>query len=126
MFLKGDKTTKGEINEYEGVDIEWIRGKRAVMTIFRDGEEVEEVAMYELKTREEMHKLMVEKGFHKKTAAQQFEDVKVEQREKQIEQVEKGSPVGNSLFGLYFVALGSVLGKSNAGDVSALGFAVKF
>ncbi len=111
MFLKGDRTNKGEVTDYEGVDIEWIRGRKAVMTIFKDGAEVEDVALYDLKTREEMHKLMVEKGFQKKTAGQKMEEIQVEQREKQIQQVEKGSPAGTSVMGLYFVVLASVFGE---------------
>jgi hypothetical protein len=111
MFLKGDKRTKGEVSEYEGIDIEWIRGKRAIMTIFKDGEREEEVALYELRTREEMHKLMVEKGFQKKTAEQKVAATIVEHREKQMQQIENGSLAENSTFGLYFVVMGSVLGR---------------
>jgi len=61
-FLKG-----GEVDTYEGIEVEWIRGKKAVMHIYDDGNEVEEVALYELTTREEIVKKMEEKGFHLKS-----------------------------------------------------------
>lgn len=37
------------------------------MTIYEDGTEKEQVKLYSLKTKEEMHKVMQEKGFKKKS-----------------------------------------------------------
>ena len=56
MFLKGDKKpgSVGEIDEYKGIEIEWKRGKKAILTIFDDeGKQIEDVKLYELKTRPE-------------------------------------------------------------------------
>jgi len=60
-FLKG-----GEVDTYEGIEVEWIPGRKAVMHIYDDGKEVEEVGLYELTTREEIVKKIEEKGFHLK------------------------------------------------------------
>jgi len=61
-FLKG-----GEAASYEGVTVKFVAGRSAIMSIYEaDGSKVEEVALHELKTKEEMHALMVEKGFHLK------------------------------------------------------------
>lgn len=61
QFLKG-----GEAEEYEGISIEWIRGKQAVLTVFEDGTQKEIVQLYPLQTTDEMHKKLVELGFKKK------------------------------------------------------------
>jgi len=60
-FLKG-----GEAEEYEGISIEWIRGREAVLTVYEDGNERETVHLYNLRTLDEMHAKMEELGFHKK------------------------------------------------------------
>lgn len=56
-----------EAEEYRGVQVEYIHGRRAVLSIYHDGELQEDVTLSDLKTREEMHQLMVEKGFEKMT-----------------------------------------------------------
>lgn len=61
-FLKG-----GEVDTYEGIEVEWIFGRKAVMHIYDDGKEVEEVSLYELTTREEIVKKVEEKGFRLKS-----------------------------------------------------------
>jgi len=61
QFLKG-----GEAEEYEGITIEWIRGKQAVLTVYEDDTKREVVQLYPLQTTDEMHKKLVELGFKKK------------------------------------------------------------
>jgi Sep15/SelM redox domain len=56
-----------EAEEYQGVDIEYAHGRKAVLTIYKDGEEQEQITLSDYKTKEEMHALMVEKGFVKKS-----------------------------------------------------------
>jgi len=105
LFLKGDKTlgSKGEIDEYSGVEIDWIRGKKAIMTLFDDsGTQLEEIKLYELKTREEMHTLMIEKGFSKKTKSQKVADIQLEKMERRI----GSSPGTGTLSALNFVIFG--------------------
>lgn len=57
----------GEAVHYEGVEIEYIHGRKAILTIYRDGQEQEQVTLSDYKTKEEMHALMVEKGFIRKS-----------------------------------------------------------
>lgn len=54
-----------EAEEYRGVSVEYVSGRKAVLTIFHDDEFQEEVLLSDYKTKEEMHALMVEKGFEK-------------------------------------------------------------
>lgn len=107
LFLKGDPKAgqpRGDIDEYAGVTIDWIRGKRAVLTIFDDnGKSVEDIPLYELKTREEMHKLMIDKGFVKKTRGQKVAQMQVERTEKQLRQIEGSFSLYDTITGLYIV-----------------------
>lgn len=56
-----------EAEEYQGVEVEYVHGRNAVLTIYKDGEEQEQITLSDFKTKEEMHALMVEKGFVKKS-----------------------------------------------------------
>lgn len=60
-FIKG-----GEAETYEGVTVEYIRGRKPVLTIYEDGVKREEVEMATHTSVESLHSLMEEKGFHKK------------------------------------------------------------
>jgi len=57
----------GHVDEYKDVNVIFIPGRNAVLTIFEDGQEREKVVLSSLKTKEDMHKLMVEKGFERKS-----------------------------------------------------------
>jgi hypothetical protein len=57
----------GEAESYEGVTVEYVHGRTAVMTIFLDGAEKEQVQLHTIQTKPEIHELMVKKGFVKKT-----------------------------------------------------------
>jgi len=54
------------LETYENVEIEWIAGREAVLTIYQGAEMLEEISLYAIQTREEMHSLMKEKGFKNK------------------------------------------------------------
>jgi hypothetical protein len=86
----------GEAEDYEGVKIEWIRGKEAVMHIYEDGEEIEKVKLFDLKKRKEMHALFEEKGFQKKTQEEKIQQPKLRQTEKEIVQLES-LPIDNMM-----------------------------
>ncbi|KAL3937626.1 MAG: hypothetical protein SGBAC_007300, partial [Bacillariaceae sp.] len=58
----------GEVNNYEGVEVEWIRGQKAVMHIYEDGKEVEKYNIYELTEHSEIVNKMQEKGFRLKSS----------------------------------------------------------
>lgn len=63
----------GEAEYYHNVSVKYVGGKKAVLTIYStDGEEEEEqerekVSLSDYNTKEEMHAMMVEKSFTKKT-----------------------------------------------------------
>jgi len=105
-FLKGDKTVGievGEINIYAGIDIEWKRGKRAVLTIFDDeGKFIEDVKLYELETRAEMHKLLSDKGFLEKTQSQIAGEIQETRREKQLKVLNQ-PPIYDTLTAIHYV-----------------------
>lgn len=88
--------------EYGGVIIDWIRGKKAVLTIYDDGKEIKNIPLFELKTRNDMHKLMIDEGFQKKSQQEKIEEIQVERRETQLRQM-PGDPslFNNSITGLY-------------------------
>jgi len=112
IFLKGHPKDEipGEITEYKGVEIEWIRGKKAVMTIYEDGVKKEDIELYKLETREQMHKLMQDKGFEKKTQEDKLAEIQAVRREKQLKQVGEGSSFYGQLLGIYFMVIVAVLG----------------
>ena len=62
QFLKG-----GEAEEYEGVTVEYIRGRKPVLTIYEDGNKREEVDLSKYDDVDALRALMAAKGFHKKT-----------------------------------------------------------
>uniref|UniRef100_A0A7S0TDZ9 Uncharacterized protein n=1 Tax=Pseudo-nitzschia delicatissima TaxID=44447 RepID=A0A7S0TDZ9_9STRA len=77
------------------------------MTLFDDsGTQLEEIKLYKLNTREEMHTLMVEKGFSKKTESQKVADIQLEKMEKRIGSSPGTSSVMGTLSALYFVIFG--------------------
>ena len=94
-FLKG-----GEAEEYEGVTIEWIRGREAVMTIFEDGNEVKKIKIYEIKKKDELHDLFAKEGFQKKSQEQIHKEFRVRQAEKDIARLDQSSLHG--MIGAYY------------------------
>jgi aspartate oxidase len=53
----------GEAIYYQGVEVEYVHGRNAVLTIYRDGQEQEQVTLSDYKTKDALHALMVNKGF---------------------------------------------------------------
>lgn len=108
IFLKGDNNLRlpvGEINNYAGIEIQWKRGKKAILSIFDDeNKHIEDVKLYELQTRTEMHKLMVDKGFVKKTENQKKAELQEAVVEKQLKVLEQHPVVYGNVAYLYFVA----------------------
>lgn len=102
MFLKGEAKAVGEIMEYGGISIDWIRGKKAILTIYDDGKEIKDILLYELETRNDMHQLMLDEGFQKKTQQQKIEEIQVERIEKQLSYMSgESSLFNNTMAGLY-------------------------
>ena len=63
-------------------------GKKAVLTIYDGDEEKEKVTLSDYKEKEEMHAMMVEKGFAKKTN-EEIEQVKAEIKERKLKEDEE-------------------------------------
>ena len=61
-FVKG-----GGAEMYYNVEIEFIPGKKATLTIFDDNKMTEKIILSDIETELEMHTLMKEKGFQKKS-----------------------------------------------------------
>eukprot|EP00592_Proboscia_alata_P004642 CAMPEP_0194371858 /NCGR_PEP_ID=MMETSP0174-20130528/20227_1 /TAXON_ID=216777 /ORGANISM="Proboscia alata, Strain PI-D3" /LENGTH=143 /DNA_ID=CAMNT_0039150097 /DNA_START=40 /DNA_END=471 /DNA_ORIENTATION=+ len=55
---------------YQNVEIEFIYGTAAVLTVFDDGVEVETIMLADYETRAELDALFKEKGFKLKTASE--------------------------------------------------------
>ena len=55
-----------EAEEYAGVDVEYVHGHRASISIYHDGELQETISLHDYPTKQELHMLMVTKGFVKK------------------------------------------------------------
>jgi hypothetical protein len=55
----------GEAASYKGVSIQYVSGRTAIMTIYKDGQEIEQVHLHALNKKAEMHAMMAEKGFKK-------------------------------------------------------------
>ena len=67
--------------------MKYVGGKKAVLTIY-DGDEEKEVTLSDYKEKEEMHAMMVEKGFVKKTD-EEIEQVKAEIKERKLKEDEE-------------------------------------
>jgi septal ring factor EnvC (AmiA/AmiB activator) len=93
----------GEAEQYEGVEVEYVHGNKAVLTIYKDGEQQEEVTLSDYPSKTEMRALMEEKGFVKKSAADieeieaRLEAEKQEDWRKREEQWERNNKVQEQL-----------------------------
>ena len=78
-----------EAEEYQGVEVEYVHGRTAVLTIYKDGEEQEQITLSDYKSKEEMHALMVEKGFVKKSDEEIAEKAQLNKEHKEEQAEEK-------------------------------------
>jgi len=76
----------GEAEWYHNVSVKYVGGKKAVLTIFDGDEEKEKVTLSEYKEKDEMHAMMIEKGFVKKSD-EEIELVKIEIEKRKAEEV---------------------------------------
>ena len=86
----------GEAEWYEGVTVTFIAGRTAVMTIFDEGKEKEKVMLSNLRTKKEMHDLMLEKGFVRKSP----EAIAKQDEERKMKEEGEAKKVGVSRLGL--------------------------
>ncbi|KAK1745914.1 hypothetical protein QTG54_003838 [Skeletonema marinoi] len=53
------------VDLYKKVDVEFIPGRKAVMTIYQDGAETEKITLSDYNDKDKLHALFIEKGFEK-------------------------------------------------------------
>eukprot|EP00578_Thalassiosira_sp_NH16_P011678 CAMPEP_0181124710 /NCGR_PEP_ID=MMETSP1071-20121207/26635_1 /TAXON_ID=35127 /ORGANISM="Thalassiosira sp., Strain NH16" /LENGTH=196 /DNA_ID=CAMNT_0023210051 /DNA_START=152 /DNA_END=743 /DNA_ORIENTATION=+ len=88
----------GEVESYRNVEVSFVPGKKAIMTIYEgesmsavgvDGmEEKEKIVLSDYKTKEEMHALMIEKGFQLKSE-EELEAMKIRKQKEAAEEAER-------------------------------------
>jgi len=78
----------GEAEWYKGVEVTFIQHRQAIMTVFEDGEEKEKITLSDVKTKPEMHAMMLEKGFEKKSE-EEIEDLKKQKEEEKVKEEEE-------------------------------------
>ncbi|KAL3763666.1 hypothetical protein ACHAWU_009090 [Discostella pseudostelligera] len=61
------------IELYQNVEVNFISGKKAILTIFRDGNEDEKVTLSDYDDRDKLHELFEQKGFKKYTNDEMIE-----------------------------------------------------
>ena len=71
---------KGEADSYEGLKIDFVHGRKAKLFLYDKvtGEEVEVIELHSIATIEEMHQLMIDKGFERNTNHVPLPEVHVE------------------------------------------------
>jgi len=75
--LKKFVKDEGEADSYAGVEIEFRHGREAKLFLYDDGAEIEEIKLSDLSTLEEMHALMLQKGFARTFPGVQLAEVSV-------------------------------------------------
>jgi hypothetical protein len=60
---------EGQAESYQNVEVEYVAGRTAVLTIYRGGIEQEQVILHTLATQEDMHQMMQRKGFVRRETA---------------------------------------------------------
>ena len=81
------------VDLYKKVDVEFIPGRKAVMTIYQDGKEKEKITLSDYNDKEKLHVLFIEKGFEKyneedlaeiRRMKQEVEDANVKEAKKRL------------------------------------------
>ena len=61
---------------FQNVEINWVKGKRSILTIFHDGIEQEQIELNNIPSEKEMQQLMFNKGFVLKSQEERNEIMK--------------------------------------------------
>ena len=80
-----------EAEEYQGVEVQYVGGKPAILSIFLDGELQEEVNLFDINNKSELHSMMVEKGFVKKSdeEIEEMKKLKIKKRDEEAARIQK-------------------------------------
>ena len=79
--LKSFLKEEGGVDLYKQVEVKFIPGRKAVMTIYNDGVEKEKVTLSDYNDKEKLHELFVEKGFEKYSEEEIAEQRRMKQEE---------------------------------------------
>jgi hypothetical protein len=66
------------------VEVEFIPGKKAILTVYKDGVEQEKITLSDYNDKEKLHALFMEKGFEKYIQTNEVEDDNVKERQKRL------------------------------------------
>ena len=81
--LKSFLKEENGVDLYRDVEVRFISGRKAVMTIYEDGKEQERITLSDYDDKDKLHALFKEKGFA------QYTDVEYKERRKMKEEEEK-------------------------------------
>lgn len=81
--LKSFLKEENGVDTYKDVEVRFISGRKAVMTIYKDGKEQEKITLSDFNDKDKLHALFKEKGFV------QYTDVEYKERRKMKEEEEK-------------------------------------
>ena len=70
------------VDLYKQVEVEFIPGKKAILTVYKDGVEQEKITLSDYNDKEKLHALFMEKGFEKYSQTNEVEDDNVKERQK--------------------------------------------
>jgi hypothetical protein len=73
------------------------------MHLFKDGTAVEDIKLYDFKTKPEMHELFQKKGLQKKSQAVIFKERRIRKAEKDLSSMEGVQPVYATMTHIYMV-----------------------
>ena len=79
------------IDSYKDVEVRFISGKKAVLTIFKDGKEQEKITLSDYNDTDKLHALFAEKGFTKYSEVELVEQRKMKEAE---DKKNGGTPAG--------------------------------
>lgn len=65
MQLKSFLKEPGGVDLYKNVEVRFISGRKAVLTIFNDGRELEKITLSDYDDKKQLHELFKQKGFDK-------------------------------------------------------------
>ena len=68
--LKSFLKEPGGVDLYKNVEVRFISGRKAVLTIYKDGYEQEKITLSDYNDKEQLHELFRQKGFDKQSVSE--------------------------------------------------------
>ena len=100
------------IEQYKNVEVKFISGRAAVLTIFKDGMEHEKLTLSDYDDKDKLHELFSQKGFTKYTSSEMTERRKMTTTIKRELFLIVGA-CRNSLLGVFFLFLARIAFQSS-------------